>query len=440
MGFEIITDGISYLHGQSLLGLVLLFWYNLIFDIPRYSLSFLAFGAGGLVAGMRGERTGGGGHEHWDSPVRMPRRDGRFRVSLIVAGHNEADSIERCVDSLREQSFNDFEIILVSDGSTDNMAEVCTDLVRRGKAHKFFETDLRCGKSAAVNLADRLAEGEFIINVDCDCSYERDSMANILAPFSDPRVGAVSGDILPRNGDKTLIASFQLIEYLISISLGKMVSDMLGQVSCASGAFGAFRKTALAQIGGCDVGGGEDFDLTQRMRAQGWRIRFAGDALCFTDVPDSRKALTGQRLRWDRDIFRLRLRKYARLMNPFAKSFQMSETWHQLDFLLFNLLGAVVFPFYLLWLFATYGSFAFSVLVAAQLGLVFLDAFSFLLAVALTKRWHLLPYLAFVPGYGIFNGYYMRFVRLVAYLRELIFDESRSDHYVPSRARYARKW
>ncbi len=439
MGPELITDGFDYLTGMSLLGLVLLFWYNIVFDIPRYTVAFLAFAVNRFFGRLM-RRRGRDAQRFWDSPVTTPRRDGKFRVSLIVAGHNEEDSIERCVDSLREQSFNEFEIILVSDGSTDNMAEVCADLVRRGKAHKFFATDLRCGKSAAVNLADRMAEGEFIINVDCDCSYERDAMANVLAPFADPKVGAVSGDILPRNGDRSLIAAFQMIEYLISISLGKRVADMFDQVTCASGAFGAFRKTALAQIGGCDVGGAEDFDLTQRMRNLGWKIRFAGDALCFTDVPATRKALTGQRMRWDRDIYRMRMRKFGRLMNPFSKSFSLPETLHQLDFLIFNLLGAVVFPIYVLWLFALYGDFAVSVLVAAQLGLIILDAFSYLLAVQMTGRWHLMPYLMFIPGYGIFNGYYMRFVRLFAYLREWIFDESRTDHYVPARSRYARKW
>ena len=45
------------------------------------------------------------------------------------------------------------------------------------------------------------------------------------------------------------------------------------QVVCVSGAFGAFRREALDSVDAFDVGGGEDFDLTLRLRANGWRIR-----------------------------------------------------------------------------------------------------------------------------------------------------------------------
>ena len=118
----------------------------------------------------------------------------------------------------------------------------------------------------------------------------------------------------------------------------------------------------------------------------------------------------------------------------------MSETWHQLDFVAINVLGAAIFPLYLIWLFSLYGTFAIPVLIAAQLGLMLLDGFSFVLAAAITNRPTLLKYLIFIPGYGVFNGYYMRFVRLAAYVRESIFDESRTNHYVPMRSRHARKW
>ena len=51
-----------------------------------------------------------------------------------------------------------------------------------------------------------------------------------------------------------------------------MSNAVIGQVVCASGAFSAFRRTALEEVGGFDVGGGEDLDATLRMGKNGWRI------------------------------------------------------------------------------------------------------------------------------------------------------------------------
>ena len=199
------------------------------------------------------------------------RLDGS-RISVIVVGHNEAGAIERCVRALREQSVAGIEIVIVSDGSTDAMAPVVAQLVKRRLVDRSLATDLRGGKSAGMNLALTAATREFIVNVDCDCTFDRFALECICAPFEDPEIGAASGDILVSNAAQSLTARFQSIEYLLTISVGKRINDALGMVSCVSGAFGAFRATALRQVGGVDVGGGEDLDLTLRLRTAGWRI------------------------------------------------------------------------------------------------------------------------------------------------------------------------
>ncbi len=71
-----------------------------------------------------------------------------------------------------------------------------------------------------------------------------------------------------------------------------------------SGAFGAFRRTALDSVNGLDVGGGEDLDVTIRMRCAGWRMGFAADAICYTDVPDTMRSFLSLRYRWEGDAMR----------------------------------------------------------------------------------------------------------------------------------------
>ncbi|MGI9384963.1 MAG: glycosyltransferase [Methyloligellaceae bacterium] len=421
--FEAISDGLTYLTAQSGASLVALFWFTLVFELPRYTLSFVAaalFGAGSDVPDAAADDVG--------------------RVTVVVAGHNEEGSIARCVDSLHEQSRPPDEIIVVSDGSTDGMPAKLRELQRDGRIDQAHCTHLRAGKSAAMNLAERYASGDVIVNVDCDCSYHRHALKRIVAPLGDPDVGAVSGNVLVRNPGASLTATFQAIEYLISISLGKQAAMLTDQVTCVSGAFGAFRRTALSSVNGVDVGGGEDLDLTLRLRKQGWKIHFARDSICYTDVPDTLKALVKQRFRWERDAVRLRYRKHLDMLNPFAPGFSFAELVHQLEFVFFHIVGAAMLPFYVVWLFLAYGDLALMILLAAQFGLLFLDITAFLLAALATPHANCLRLLPYVAGFGLFNGLFMRFVRLGSYVQEWILNASAQDNYVPEKVRLIRRW
>jgi cellulose synthase/poly-beta-1,6-N-acetylglucosamine synthase-like glycosyltransferase len=420
--WQTTSDGITYLLSQSGESLFRLFWFVALFELPRYSMGFLS------VAALSLRRE----HEKYSVPSTV-------RVSVVIAGHNEEDSIERCVQSLHEQSRPPDEIIVVSDGSVDRMPERLRGLVQQNLIKEAHCTQMRAGKSAAANLAIGRTTGDVIVNVDCDCTFDRLAIQQIIEPLSEPRIGAVSGNILVRNSGASLMTTFQSIEYMISISQGKQASDLTGQVSCVSGAFGAFRSSALDEVGGLDAGGGEDLDITLRLRKAGWKTAFAANAICYTDVPVTFSALARQRFRWERDAVRLRYRKHRDLLNPFSHRFRMSELAHEADFFVFNILSAVVFPIYLVWLFATYGDMAVMILVGAQGGMLVLDAISFLLAAFVTPRVNALRLAPYLPGYSLFNGLIMRFIRLGAYLQEWILLASYRDTYVPQKVNRVRR-
>lgn len=101
---------------------------------------------------------------------------------------------------------------------------------------------------------------------DIDTTFDRDAFAELLGYFSDPRVGAVSGNLGVRNTSASLITRHQAIEYAIGLSLGRCIADSLGTLTVVSGAFGAFRHAAIDQVGGQDVEVGEDADLTMKLR------------------------------------------------------------------------------------------------------------------------------------------------------------------------------
>jgi cellulose synthase/poly-beta-1,6-N-acetylglucosamine synthase-like glycosyltransferase len=419
--------GFAFLLSQTTLSILSVFWYTLIFEFPRYILPFMVAGFAMRSPDM-------------DIIPRSAQASEQASVSIILVGHNEENALEACVRSLHEQSISGFEIVIVSDGSTDRMSDVARNLVKRGLAARVLSTDLRGGKASGINLACAFVTGEIIINVDCDCSFDRYAIERLIEPFADPRVGAVCGDIAPRNSDASIIAQFQEIEYLQSISVGKRIAGAFNQVVCASGAFGAFRRTALDDIGGFDVGGGEDLDTTIRLRLKGWRIAYAPEAVCYTDVPVTIYQYIRQRLRWERDAIWIRFRKHAKLMNPFSPAFRLSEAIHQWDFALFNVAGAFILPVYLVWLFLQYGAFTPAILIAMQIGLFSIDVLILAVSAWSTGRHIFMRNLLFLPGYSLFMTYVMRPVRLAAYIDEWAFSGSHRDNYTPVKVRTQRPW
>lgn len=418
--WEIFKDGFTYLTSQSWQSFITLFWFVILFELPRYSMVYLT--AGLLMPFQR----------RYQPLAKRPK------ISAVIAGHNEADVIERCLLALQEQSWVPDEVIVISDGSTDTMTLRLRELQKRGLVTEIHSTGLRAGKSAATNLAVRRATGDIIINIDCDCTLDRHAFLRTCEAFDDPSVGAVAGNIVVRNPYKSFVTGYQSVEYLVILSLGKRGGNITNQVTCASGAFGAFRRDALQQVSGLDAGGGEDLDLTMRIRKAGWNVRFAPEAICYTDVPETFSAFIRQRFRWERDAIRLRYRKHSDQVSPFSKQIQPLELIHQLEFLAFDVFAALAMPVYLVWLFATYGDMAPAILVAAQLGLFGLDFLSISLAALTTPKVLRVRHLLFMPGYSILNSYFMRFIRLSAYFQEWVFDASYKDSYVPTKVHLQR--
>jgi cellulose synthase/poly-beta-1,6-N-acetylglucosamine synthase-like glycosyltransferase len=418
--WDILHDGFTYLGAQSWQSLIALFWFVILFELPRYSMIYLT--AGALL------------------PFQKPRPALTRRpcISAIIAGHNEADVIERCVMALHEQSWVPDQIIVVSDGSTDAMTERLRDLLRRGLVNEIHSTQLRSGKSAALNLALTRATGDIVFNIDCDTTLDRHAIESACTPFRDPAVGAVAGNVVVRNPRRSFVAGYQSVEYLIILSLGRRSNDITNQITCASGAFSAYRREALHDVSGLDAGGGEDLDLTLRVRKAGWRVRFAADAICYTEVPETFRAFIRQRFRWERDAIRLRYRKHRDQIAPRSKLIRPLELAHQLEFLTFDVISGLALLIYLLWLFTTYGDIAPSVLVAAQVGMFGLDLLTICLAALAMPRalsvWHLI----YMPAYSIMNSYFMRFVRLAAYLQEWVLDASYRDGFVPAKVHFQR--
>lgn len=88
-------------------------------------------------------------------------------VSVIVPVYNAARTLEKCVDSLTSQIFDDVEILLINNGSTDKSLDVCKEIAEKDSRIKVIDISEK-GVSAARNKGIEFATGEFVTFVDAD--------------------------------------------------------------------------------------------------------------------------------------------------------------------------------------------------------------------------------------------------------------------------------
>jgi biofilm PGA synthesis N-glycosyltransferase PgaC len=385
------------------ISVALLFWFTLLFDVPRYVISVAVISI-------------------FERPRLPPLR---FTTSAIVAGHNEANSIRACVESIEAD-----QIIVVDDGSTDGMWNVIEQLQAEGLVHKAIRLPIRSSKITAINLGLDECTGEIVFIIDADTRLEPGAIAAALPYFADPDVGGVSCDLKVENENATLTTRFQAIEYAIAISMGRQVSDALDLVPNVSGAFGAFRCSALRHVGGLDMEVSEDAALTMKLRRAGYKIRFAPEAVAKTRVPETLTALTLQRLRWDAGLITIWCRGCIGNISPFLLDFRLTEALVILDIVWFSVTLPLALPVYCVWLWSNVGEFAFTLLGAIFIGLMALDVF---VCVVARVPFRLFPY---VPLYTLMQNIVMRPIRIIAILGELIFVNSRRDNFIPAQQRW----
>lgn len=410
----------SVLRSLDTLSLVSLFWYMLVLELPRYTFAAVVVGFDAL----------------WRAPPAASFA--QPTVSVLLVGHNEARALRRCVLGLAEQTAmrrrGQVQVVVVDDGSTDGMSAVAQRLRGEGLVDDTLRVRTRGGKSAGVNLGLTVCRGEVVVIVDIDTTLDRGAIDALLPYFADPRVGGVGGDLGVGNVDASLATRHQAIEYLISISLGRRIGDLLGTLPIVSGAFGAFRRGAVLGVGGQDAEVGEDADLTMKLRRAGWRIRFAPDARALTNVPETMPGLIAQRLRWDRGVVTIWLRKFRGTFDPRPGTFRLVDVLTLVDVLLFGFVLTLVFPFYLGWLWLHFGAFSLSLLGASLIAYAAMDLLALATAISVApdprRAARLLVYL---PLHVILQFGVMRPVRLIALLQELLFRSSYRDPYVPAR-------
>lgn len=164
------------------------------------------------------------------------------KVSVITPVYNREKTIEECVCSVLAQSFSDFEIILVDDGSSDNSLSICKTLAQKDARIKVFECEHQ-GVSAARNLALEKAEGEYVFFLDSD-DYVHPEILTILVDAMVQSGAMLGGSLVINIPDRKWQERLQLL-------LSKNEATTSEYISNADAIDAIFRSTTpLNTLGG----------------------------------------------------------------------------------------------------------------------------------------------------------------------------------------------
>ena len=222
-------------------------------------------------------------------------------VSVVVPAFNEALNIAATVRSIAGNNhLADVEVIVVDDGSTDGTADVAGELDLPGVT---VIRQTNQGKPAALNAGIREATHDVLVLVDGDTIFEPDTVGQLVQPFADNGVGAVSGNAKVGNR-QGLLGRWQHLEYCAGSNLDRQILHALRCIPTVPGAVGAFRRVALADVGGVsDDTMAEDTDLTMAVTRAGWRVAYRPEAKAWTEAPATVHGLFKQRYRWSYGTF-----------------------------------------------------------------------------------------------------------------------------------------
>ncbi len=218
-------------------------------------------------------------------------------VTVIVPAYNEENVIVSSVNNILQSTYENFDVIVVNDGSTDDTLKIARSTFRRNPRVKVC-TQKNQGKWAAANRGFAKSESEIVVAIDADTILDPDAIGHLVQKMKDPRVAAVAGKVIVGN-QRNLLTRFQAIEYLVGQNVDRRAYEALNAIMVVPGAIGAWRREAVIEVGLYSPETmTEDADLTVSLIRAGYRVEYDERALCYTEAPETVKAFLAQRLRW----------------------------------------------------------------------------------------------------------------------------------------------
>lgn len=258
-------------------------------------------------------------------------------VSVLIPAWNEEVGILNTIKSVLATHYPKLQVVVINDGSTDGTHEVVSKFMRAKRLPLSKLKYIRVpngGKARALNSGLKVADGEIVITIDADSVMSRYAIVNLVKHFVDDKVMSVAGNVVIGNRRKVL-GLIQQLEYNYGFYF-KRADSILNSIYIVGGAAAAYRKEVVLELGGFDEDMiTEDIELSTRLQDRGHSVRYAPDAIIYTEGPSDFLGLCRQRLRWKYGRL-LTFFKYKHLFFSFRKEHNLFLTYVILPIALFS--------------------------------------------------------------------------------------------------------
>ena len=269
-------------------------------------------------------------------------------LSVIAPAFNESETIIDNIRTLLSLYYNNYEVVVVNDGSKDDSLEKIIKAYELEKVNYYFDYRLPCkrirgvyksqnrsfkkltvidksngGKADSLNAGLNVCRNDLVVSIDADSIMEPDALLKMVKPFMEAKerkvIGAggviriansceiKGGHIQKINLPKKFLPRAQVMEYTRAFLMGRMAWSELDGLLLISGALGMFDREIVIKAGGYHTNTvGEDMELVVRIRMYmvdnnlDYDVVYIPDPLCWTVVPSTLKVLARQRSRWTR--------------------------------------------------------------------------------------------------------------------------------------------
>lgn len=209
-----------------------------------------------------------------------PDDDRQPTVTVLIAAHNEAASIEDTVHNKLTQDYppEKLEVIVVSDESNDGTDAIVADIddVRV----RLVRQQPRAGKTSGLNLIAPLARGEVLVFSDANSHYAPETVAELVKPFTDPAVGYVTGCMLYRAPDGSATGE-GCSTYMRYENQLRAWETRLGSIVGVDGGVDAMRRSLWQPMRPDQL---PDFVAPLNVREQGYRVVYQPTARLYEDT------------------------------------------------------------------------------------------------------------------------------------------------------------
>ena len=230
------------------------------------------------------------------------------RVTMVIAAHNEEKAIDARLNNLLSLDYpkDRFNILLGLDGCSDKTAELAR--VHEGERVRVVEFEARRGKPSVLNALLPMASGDIVVFGDARQRYGRGALKALVAPFADPEVGAVSGELILTEGEGRPLEKGLGLYWRMEKAIRRCESEV-GSVVGVTGAIYAMRRELFEPLPVDTIL--DDVLAPMRVVRRGFRVVFEPLARAYDKAPTS---LGGE---------------FARKVRTISGNFQLfaRETW-----------------------------------------------------------------------------------------------------------------